>query len=170
MKQREGFIDTPSDTGQLERLMACLSFSKVLAGIYDMETLLTAVLERINAIIPAKNWSLLLIDPKTRELYFAVVVGVAHEAVKDIRLKPGEGIAGAVVQTGHPLFIPDVTQDPRFCPRVDSLTGFGTRSVITQPLKVRGEVIGVDGMDDESHALLNAVKPLPCAHSINSRR
>ena len=119
MKQREGFIDTPSDTGQLERLMACLSFSKVLAGIYDMETLLTAVLERINAIIPAKNWSLLLIDPKTRELYFAVVVGVAHGAVKDIRLKPGEGIAGAVVQTGHPLFIPDVTQDPRFCPRVD---------------------------------------------------
>jgi len=143
MDQREGFIDTHSDTGQVERLMDCIAFSKVLASIYDMETLLTAVLQRINAIIPARNWSLLLIDPKTEELYFAVVVGVAPEAVKDIRLRHGEGIAGAVVQTGQPIFIPDVKKDPHFCARVDSLTGFDTRSIIAQPLIVRGEVIGV---------------------------
>jgi GAF domain-containing protein len=143
MNQGEGLSHTHSDTGQVERLMACIEFSKVLASVYDMETLLTAVLERINAIIPAKNWSLLLIDPKTGELYFAVVVGVAPDAVKNIRLKPGEGIAGAVVQTGQPIFIPDVNRDPRFCGRVDSLTGFDTRSIIAQPLVVRGEVIGV---------------------------
>ena len=134
MDQREGFIDTHSDTGQVERLMDCIAFSKVLAGIYDMETLLKEVLERINAIIAAKNWSLLLIDPKSRELYFAVVVGVAPEAVKDIRLKPGEGVAGAVVQTGQPIIIPDVKKIPHFCSRVDSLTGFDTRSIIAQPL------------------------------------
>jgi diguanylate cyclase (GGDEF)-like protein len=143
MDQGDGFNDSHSDTGQVERLMACIAFSKVLAGVYDMETLLTAVLERINAIIPAKNWSLLLIDPKTQELYFAVVVGVASETVKDIRLKPGEGIAGAVVQTGKALFIPDVKTDPRFCHWVDNLTGFYTRSIIAQPLVIRGEVIGV---------------------------
>jgi diguanylate cyclase (GGDEF)-like protein len=143
MDQAGSFSHTHSDTGQVERLMACIEFSKVLASVYDMETLLTAVLERINAIIPAKNWSLLLIDPKTGELYFAVVVGVAPDAVKNIRLKPGEGIAGAVVQTGQPIFIPDVNRDPRFCGRVDSLTGFDTRSIIAQPLIVRGEVIGV---------------------------
>ena len=116
MDQREGFIDTHSDTGQVERLMDCIAFSKVLAGIYDMETLLTEVLQRINAIIAAKNWSLLLIDPKTRELYFAVVVGVAPEAVKDIRLKPGEGVAGAVVQTGQPIIHPGRQQGPPFLP------------------------------------------------------
>lgn len=143
MDLEEDFRDIHSDTGQVERLMACIAFSKVLAGIYDMETLLTAVLERINAIIPAKNWSLLLIDPQTGELYFAVVVGVASEAVRDVRLKPGEGIAGAVVQTRQPLFIPDVNADPRFCSRVDAITGFGTRSIIAQPLIIRGEVIGV---------------------------
>ncbi len=143
MNQREGIIDTHSDTGQVERLMDCIAFSKVLAGICDMETLLKEVLQRINAIIAARNWSLLLIDPKTGELYFAVVVGVAPESVKDIRLKPGEGVAGAVVQTGRPIIIPDVKETPHFCPRVDSLTGFDTRSIIAQPLIVRGEVIGV---------------------------
>jgi len=142
MDQREVFFDT-HDTDQVERLMNCIAFSKVLASIYDMDTLLKEVLQRINAIIPANNWSLLLIDPKTRELYFAVVIGVAPEAVKDIRLKVGEGIAGAVVQTGRPIIIPDVREEPRFCAKVDSLTGFKTRSIIVQPLIVRGEVIGV---------------------------
>jgi diguanylate cyclase (GGDEF)-like protein len=143
MDSDKDFTGAQTDSGQVERLMACLAFSKVLAGIYDMETLLTAVLERINAIIPAMNWSLLLIDPQTKELYFAVVVGVASETVKNFRLKPGEGIAGAVVRTGQPLFIPDVSADPRFCSRVDTITGFDTRSIIAQPLIVRGEVIGV---------------------------
>ena len=134
---------SPADTGQVDRLLATIEFSKALVSAYDMETLLTAILERIKAIIPAANWSLPLIDPPTGELYFAVIVGLAPDTVKDIRLKPGEGIAGTVAQTGKPIFIPDVAQDPRFAARVDRVTGFDTRSIIALPLIVRGEVIGV---------------------------
>jgi diguanylate cyclase (GGDEF)-like protein len=136
-------LDSPSDTGQVERLLTTIEFSKALVSVYDMETLLIAILERIQAILPARNWSLLLIDPQTQELFFAVVVGVAPEKVKGIRLRMGEGIAGTVAQTGKPIFIPDVDQDPRFTNRVDAATGFDTRSIIALPLIVRGEVIGV---------------------------
>jgi diguanylate cyclase (GGDEF)-like protein len=139
----EDSFPNSTDTGQLERLLATIEFSKALVSAYDMESLLTAIMARIKAIIPARNWSLLLIDPATQELYFAVVVGVAPEAVKDIRLKRGEGIAGTVAVTGQPIFIPDVDQDPRFSARVDASTGFDTRSIIALPLLVRGEVIGV---------------------------
>jgi diguanylate cyclase (GGDEF)-like protein len=132
-----------TDTGQMDRLLACIEFSKALVRVYDMETLLTAILERIKAIIPADNWSLLLLDPQTQELYFAVVVGVDPEMLKGIRLRPGEGIAGVVAQTGQPVFIPDANQDPRFSARADQATGFATRSIIALPLLVRGEVIGV---------------------------
>ena len=143
MDQKDDPFYNPADTGQVDRLLATIEFSKALVSAYDMETLLTAILERIKAIIPAENWSLLLIDPQTGELYFAVIVGLAPETVKDIRLKPGEGIAGTVAQTGQPIFIPDVDQDPRFAARVDTQTGFDTRSIIALPLIVRGEVIGV---------------------------
>jgi diguanylate cyclase (GGDEF)-like protein len=136
-------LPNTTDTGQVERLLATIEFSKALVSAYDMETLLTAILARIKAIVPARNWSLLLIDPQTKELYFAVVVGVAPETVKNIRLKPGEGIAGAVASTGVPIFIPNADQDPRFSARVDATTGFATRSIIALPLLVRGEVIGV---------------------------
>ena len=143
MDQKDDSFYSPPDTGQVDRLLATIEFSKALVSAYDMETLLTAILERIKAIIPAQNWSLLLIDPQTGELYFAVSVGVAPETVKDIRLKPGEGIAGTVAQTGKPIFTPDVNQDPRFAARVDVKTGFETRSIIALPLLVRGAVIGV---------------------------
>ncbi|MFA5110508.1 MAG: sensor domain-containing diguanylate cyclase [Desulfobaccales bacterium] len=143
MDQSDESFYALSDTGQVERLLTTIEFSKALMSAYDMQTLLSAVLDRIRAIIPARNWSLLLIDPQTRDLYFAVVTGVAPEKVKDIRLQPGEGIAGTVAQTGQPIFIPDADQDPRFSDRVDNSTGFDTRSIIALPLNVRGEVIGV---------------------------
>jgi diguanylate cyclase (GGDEF)-like protein len=150
-----------TDTGQLERLLATIEFSKALVSAYDMESLLTAIIARIKAIIPARNWSLLLIDPATQELYFAVVVGVAPEAVKDIRLKRGEGIAGTVAVTGQPIFIPDVDQDPRFSARVDASTGFDTRSIIALPLLMRGEVIGVFEVVNPEHEKFFREKYLP---------
>ncbi len=143
MWRKEDFLDTLADAGQMERLLTCIEFSKALVSAYDMETLLTAVLERIKLLIPASNWSLLLVDRPTQELYFAVVVGVDPEPLKGIRLKMGEGIAGAVAQSGKPIFIPDVDRDQRFSARADSATGYDTRSIIALPLLVRGEVIGV---------------------------
>ncbi len=136
-------MDTLADTGQMNRLLACIEFSKALVRVYDMETLLTEILERIKTIISARNWSLLLLDPQTQELYFAVVVGVDPEKLKGIRLKLGEGIAGTVAQTGEPIFIQEADQDPRFSARADAATGFDTHSIIAMPLLVRGEVIGV---------------------------
>jgi diguanylate cyclase (GGDEF)-like protein len=131
------------DFGKVERLLACIELSKTLVSADDMESLLTAALERIKILIPAQNWSILLVEPQTHELTFAVAVGVDAQTVKGIRLKMGEGIAGAVAQSGQPIFIPDVAQDHRFCPRVDEATGFDTRSIIALPLQVRGEVVGV---------------------------
>ena len=133
MEKKEEPSYQPSGTGPVERLLADIEFSKVLVSAGDMETLLTAVLERIQALNPAANWSLLLLDPQTRELYFAVTVGVAPEHVKGLRLAPGEGIAGTVAQTGQPIFIPDVDQDPRFSARVDALTGVAARPSLPCP-------------------------------------
>jgi len=63
--------------------------------------------------------------------------------VRHLRLKIGEGIAGTVAQTGEPIFIRNARQDKRFCPKVDELTGFATRSIICLPLIIRGQAIGV---------------------------
>jgi diguanylate cyclase (GGDEF)-like protein len=160
----EDFGNHVTDTGQIERLLACIEFSKALVSACDMETLLTAVLERIKILIPARNWSLLLLDPQTQELRFEVVVGVDLEILKGIRLKPGEGIAGTVALTGEPIFIPDVNQDLRFSARADAATGFETRSVIALPLRVQGQVIGVFEVVNVEDERFFREKYLPLLH------
>jgi len=140
---KKDFMGLIADAGQVERILACIEFSKALVSAYDMETLLTAVLERIKVLIPASNWSLLLKDKQTQELYFAVCVGVDHELLQGVRLQPGEGIAGTVAKTKKPIIIPEACDDERFCRKVDYITGFDTRSIIALPLLVRGEVVGV---------------------------
>ena len=57
---------------------------------------------------------LLMVDEAKNELYFAIAVGAASEALKNVRLKVGEGIAGHVAKYGERLIVPDVRADRRF--------------------------------------------------------
>lgn len=132
-----------SNANQLERLLTCFELSKTLVSTFDMEALVRTMVEKFNELIPARNWSILLLEPETQELKFFVVVGLEAAKVQHLRLKLGEGIAGTVAQFGQAIFIRDVRSDPRFCARVDEQTGFETRSIICLPLRVRGELQGV---------------------------
>lgn len=59
-----------------------------------------------------------------------------------IRLLPGEGIAGQVIQSGKHVIIQDCQADPRWAGRVDKKTGFQTRSMICVPLSLDDLVFG----------------------------
>ena len=143
MKTTEQLAQGLADPNLLERLLTCFEFSKILVNTFDMEALVRTVVEKFNELIPASNWSILLLEPDTQELHFFVAVGLDTQKIKDLRLKVGEGIAGTVAQNGKPIFIQDVQTDNRFCSKVDKTTGFETRSIICLPLSVRRQIIGV---------------------------
>jgi diguanylate cyclase (GGDEF)-like protein len=143
METTEKLVAGLTNPNQLERLLTCFEFSKILVTTFDMEALVRTVVEKFNELIPASNWSILLLEPETQDLQFFVAVGLDGQQIMDLRLKVGEGIAGAVAQDGKPIFIQDVRADSRFCSRVDDMTGFETRSIICLPLLVRREIIGV---------------------------
>jgi diguanylate cyclase (GGDEF)-like protein len=143
MESTEKLIEGLTNPNQLERLLTCFEFSKILVSTFDMQALVRTVVAKFNELIPASNWSIFLLEPRTRELRFFVVVGLDDQKVKDLRLKLGEGIAGTVAQDGKPIFIRNARADSRFSSRVDEMTGFETRSIICLPLLVRQEIIGV---------------------------
>ncbi len=143
MNTQEEILAALQNSSQLQRLLTCFELSKTLVSTFDLESLMRAMVENFNEIIPARNWSILLLEPETQELRFVVVVGLEHDKIQHLRLKVGEGIAGTVAQTGKPIFIQNARQDPRFCPRVDEETGFETKSIICLPLLAKGDVIGV---------------------------
>jgi signal transduction histidine kinase len=61
----------------------------------------------------------------------------------DLRVDPGQGIAGWVAREGKSLVVPGVVDDPRFFPGIDERTGFRTLSLLAVPLRVRHTIIGV---------------------------
>jgi diguanylate cyclase (GGDEF)-like protein len=97
----------------------------------------------MSQLIRAENWSLLLKDGSTGALTFAAVAGVNKDSLTGVVLPPGVGIAGHVAMTGEPMFVPDVSSDPRFHGDVDTVTGFTTESIICVPLRIRAKTLGV---------------------------
>ncbi len=61
----------------------------------------------------------------------------------DLRLRPGEGIAGWVAQRRESAVVPDAQNDSRFFSGIDEQTGFHTTSLLAVPLWVHDRVIGV---------------------------
>ena len=117
--------------------------AKALTSSLDLDSILQTIMEKMAEYFRPENWSLLMVDDARRELYFAIAVGDASEALKNVRLKVGEGIAGWVAQHGEQVMVADVMNDPRFARRIDDLTKWETRSVMCIPLSSKHRVLGV---------------------------
>ena len=90
-------------------LNACVELGKALTSELDSKRLLERILHKIKDLLPAMNWSLLLIDEKTDELRFELSVDLDLELVKKIHLPLSEGIAGQTAVQQKPMIIEDVT-------------------------------------------------------------
>lgn len=127
----------------MQAFEACVEMGKLLTSTLDLKEILQVIVLKVSQLIAADNWSLLLKDEETGKLAFDIVVGVDKKLTENIRLSPGEGIAGHVLETGEMKILHDVEQDRNFYRKVDEITGFQTRSVICIPLKTQGRVLGV---------------------------
>jgi diguanylate cyclase (GGDEF)-like protein len=117
--------------------------AKALTSSLDLDSILQTIMEKMAEYFRPDTWSLLMVDDEHAELYFAIAVGPAAEALKNVRLKVGEGIAGWVAKHGEQLVVPDVAADPRFAKRIDESTQWETQSIICVPLRSKLSVLGV---------------------------
>jgi len=108
-----------------------------LSGV--LQVLMDTAKEALNGM----GSSLLLVDPRTGELYFNVVSGDKEGELKEIRIPPGKGVAGSVVKNAKAELIRDMSADPRAFQEVDQKLEQRTRDLIAAPLIARDRVIGV---------------------------
>ena len=128
---------------QSQELNIVHDVAKALTSSLDLDSILQTIMEKMAEYFRPDTWSLLMVDEVHNELYFAIAVGDAAEALKDVRLKVGEGIAGWVAKNGEQLIVPDVYTDARFAKRIDEVTQWETRSIICIPLNSKHRVLGV---------------------------
>lgn len=127
----------------LEKMHMLMEFSAIINSSLETVQVRERAIRAATGLLHADAGSLLLVDPETNELFFEVATGEKGEKLKEIRLKPGEGIAGWVVQSGEAVIVNDVQNDPRFFKSADSTSSYETRSMVAVPVCSANRVIGV---------------------------
>jgi len=113
-----------------------------LTSSFDLDTILRTILEQMERMVDAEFWALLMLDESTQDLYYAIAAGEEQETLRGLRVKPGEGVAGWVLEHGETLIVPQMEGDPRAAQ--SAAPGIGSvRSVIALPLRGRTGTHGV---------------------------
>jgi GAF domain-containing protein/ActR/RegA family two-component response regulator len=127
-----------------DELFSLYQMTQKLYSVLNWDQLLDEILKVVVESFGYLNSAILLADMEKRELYVKAAQGFPDERIKDLRIKIGEeGITGWVAQTGEPLVVEDVDQEPRYVKGI-----MQCKSEIAVPLKLKGEIIGV--LDAES--------------------
>jgi diguanylate cyclase (GGDEF)-like protein len=151
---------------------------KALTSSLQLDQVLRTIMEKIDEFLRPENWSLLLLDEAKQELYFELAVGKASPALKDVRIKIGQGIAGWVAQNGETVVVPDTAKDTRFFGKVDEKTKTETQSIVAVPVKFRDTCLGVielincvgpEGFDPRDLKLLEALSDFAAIALENAR-
>ena len=157
-------------------LAACVELGKALTSELDGSRLLEKILQKIKDLLPALNWSLLLIDEKTNELRFELSIDLDIDEVKDIRIPLDEGIAGRVAKSQKAMIVEEVEKSPFFSNRVDRVSKYKTRSIICVPLVYGGRSLGVievvnpNQADNKTVSLLSIIADYAAIAVENMRR
>src|SRR5215469_5886885 len=126
----------------LDDLLVFHRLARSLTESFDLDTILRTILDHMERFIDAELWTLLMLDRDTQELYYALAAGGEEAALRELRVKVGEGVAGWVAQHGETLIVPESLEDPRlhvpFSGRLRKV-----RSVIALPLRGRKGTHGV---------------------------
>jgi diguanylate cyclase (GGDEF)-like protein len=125
----------------LTDLLVFHQLTRSLTSSFDLDTILHTILEQMERIMEAELWTLLMVDEKTKDLYYAIAAGGEQETLKDLRVKIGEGVAGWVVEHGETLIVPEAFNDPRV-KEAGSAKPRNVRSVIALPLRGRKGIQG----------------------------
>ncbi|MDZ4186421.1 MAG: sensor domain-containing diguanylate cyclase [Desulfuromonadales bacterium] len=160
-----------------DELETMVELGKALTATLDLGEVLNAVMTSVCQTIKASTWSLLLLDERSQELIFEVVVSPAAERLKGKRVPVGQGVAGWVATHGQSLLLPDVQQDVRFSAESDKDNQFITRSIACVPLRSAESIIGVielinpfdEGFVDEDLLLLSTIADFAAIAIENAR-
>ncbi len=126
-----------------DQLTTLSAVSVAMSSTLNLDDALNQVMARAVEILHAEAGSLLLLDPRGRDLTFEVVLGPTGKELLGMRTPVGKGIVGTVAQTGKPLIINDVAADPRWNIAFDEATEFKTKDILCIPMITHEQVVGV---------------------------
>ena len=126
---------------RVRRLEAVAEASLMVNSTLDLAELGAYIVDIATRLINAERGSLFLVDRQSGRLQSMIAQGLTSGP---LTMAPGAGIVGTVAASGEAEILDDPYADPRFDSRIDQLTGFRTRSLLTVPVRDReGSLVAV---------------------------
>ena len=126
-----------------EKLATALKVGFIINSSIDIVEVLALIMKYANIVTDAEGSTLMLLDEKTGELVFSVPTGPNSEELKDIRIPPGVGVAGWVMENQQYALVSDTKKDPRFYSQIDDMSGIKSQSILCVPMRSHQRQIGV---------------------------
>ncbi len=134
---------------RLSELSTIQEVSIAATSTINFDQALERVVDAMQQLLHFQVFGFLLVDEQTGELHLHPSYrGIDAEVAEKLDLRLGRGITGCVAETGRPLLVLDVSQNPRY---LDAIPGI--RSEMCVPLKIGERAIGViDVESDQANA------------------
>jgi signal transduction histidine kinase/putative methionine-R-sulfoxide reductase with GAF domain len=126
------------------RQMASLGARRIARQIAlrpDLRKLFDQTAEMVAAAMDAEIVSLMVVDPDRGDLFIVASRGLEGQNLAERRITVRSGVAGSVAAWGKPVLVNNIETDRRFL-RLNH-PQYSTKSLLSVPLRVEGEVLGV---------------------------
>ena len=150
---------TPVYAEHVTYLVSLQEIYRLLDQSFQFEDAVTRVLallaERHNLQQAQLSW----LDERAQEIRVTAAIGISGRARAQGRYQLGEGITGRVVQSGKPIIVPQVAEEPLHLNRMGTAAEDEARAFVCVPVQAQGRTMGALGSycKPRQHEELNSV-------------
>lgn len=134
---------------EIEELTCLYEIARALGASLDLRASLHSALDILATKLGMTRGTITILNPVVSELQIEVAHGLTAEARKRGRYKLGEGITGKVVESGQPVVVPRISEEPLFLNRTRSRGGLAKQDIsfICVPIKAARKTVGALSVD-----------------------
>jgi diguanylate cyclase (GGDEF)-like protein len=131
------------ESRQMDHLRVFHEVARALTQTLELEEILQTIMEKMRQFFNPERWSMLMVDEKAQQLYYAIAVGEDAESLRGLRIPLGEGVAGWVAATGNSLVVPDVSIDTQWSAFARAHPELKIQSIACVPVRAGDQTLGV---------------------------
>ena len=163
-----------SKNKEINELSLLFDISRKLNETMDIKSLIRPVLEMMAEKLEMMRGTVTILNRKTGELFIEEAYGLSDDEREKGKYKIGEGVTGKVFDTGKPVVIPRISDEPMFLDKTGSRKKLNKSDItfICVPVIADNEVIGTlsaDRLFSDSVALDEDLRLLTIIASIISQ-
>jgi Nif-specific regulatory protein len=132
-----------------DEIVCLYEITKAIHATLDLRQALYKALSLMSEHLGMNRGSIALLNPDTSEIHIEVAHGISSSEKIRGRYKLGEGVTGRVIESGRPMAVPKIDDEPLFLDRTGARSRIDKRTIsfICVPIKEGRKVVGALSVD-----------------------